>query len=73
LVVMYNILERIRHISIMLYPFMPATAEEIMRRLGLDPEIEFKKDFKDLIKWGGLSPETKVDKGEPLFPRLNQD
>jgi methionyl-tRNA synthetase len=69
--IMYHILENIRHISLMLYPFMPKTAEEIMIRLGLDPAMELKKDFKDLAAWGIFNPKNNIIKGAPLFPRLN--
>jgi len=69
-VVMYNILERIRHIAWMIWPFMPETAEKIWQRLGLDASKEMEKDFDEAIKWGGLKPDTQVEKGEPLFPRI---
>jgi len=68
--ILYNILETIRHISWMLLPFMPETAEKIWDSLGLNPADELKKDFKKAIKWGGLPIDTKVNKGEALFPRL---
>jgi methionyl-tRNA synthetase len=69
--VMYNILESLRHIALMVYPFMPETAEKIFTDLGLDPAKEFKKDFKELIKWGGLSADVKIKKEEGLFPRIS--
>lgn len=68
--VMYNILERLRHIAWMLWPFMPETAEKIWTSLGLNVGKELAKDFKEAIKWGGLEPGTKVKKGEVLFPRI---
>jgi methionyl-tRNA synthetase len=68
--VMYNILEHIRHIAWMLWPFMPETADKIWESLGLSPAEEMKKDFNEAIKWGGLSVGTKVKKGEVLFPRI---
>jgi methionyl-tRNA synthetase len=70
-VVMYNILERLRHCAFMLWPFMPETAEKIWESLGLNPAEEMKKDFKEAIKWGGLPEEITVKKGESLFPRLS--
>jgi methionyl-tRNA synthetase len=72
--VMYNILERLRHLGWSLWPFMPDTAEKIYSQLGLDLNKEMQaKDYKfeNVIKWGGLPVETKVKKGEILFPRLN--
>jgi methionyl-tRNA synthetase len=69
-VVMYNILERLRHIAWMVWPFMPDTAEKIWESLGLEPQEEMRKDFEEAIKWGGLSVDAKVKKSEALFPRL---
>ena len=66
--VIYNLLEVIRHLALMIYPIMPETAEKILADLG---QADWKKqDFKDLIDWGGLEPGTKVTKSEALFPRL---
>jgi methionyl-tRNA synthetase len=72
--IMYNILERLRHIAWMLWPFMPETAEKIYNALGLDliKEMQAKGfKFENATKWGGLPVNTKVRKGEILFPRLN--
>jgi methionyl-tRNA synthetase len=67
---LYVLAETIRHIAVMLWPFMPETAENILSRLGIG------KDFRDeplseLQTWGLLKPGTKVSKGDPLFPRLD--
>ncbi len=69
-VIMYNILERIRIIAWMVWSFMPDTAEKIWQQLGLDSAKEMKKDFKEATKWGGLSSDTQIKKGEVLFPRI---
>lgn len=68
--VMYNILERIRHIALMLWPFVPETANKILESLGLNPTEEEKKDIKELAKWGGLSETAKIKKPDILFPRI---
>lgn len=69
--VMYNILESLRILAWMVWPFMPETAEKIWSQLGLDPTEEMKKDFKEATEWGGLSPDTQIKKGDVLFPRIN--
>ncbi|MFC1678510.1 methionine--tRNA ligase [Patescibacteria group bacterium] len=71
--ILYNCLESIRIISIMLWPFLPKTAEEILERLGFDPVKELKTDFTELMKWGRLPVDTKIKKGESLFPRISQN
>lgn len=68
--VMYNVLERLRHISWMILPFMPETAEKIWVGLGLDPKKETKKSLEEVVGWGGLSVDSDIKKPEPLFPRI---
>ena len=46
---------------------MPDTSNKIAGQLGLE-NIE-KKNFNDL-EWGLLKPGTKINKGAPLFPRI---
>lgn len=66
--VIYNLLEAIRHLGIMLYPIMPQTAEKILASLG--QENWQSQKLKELQDWGRLEPGIKLEKGEPLFPRL---
>ncbi len=68
--IMYNILERIRHISLMIWPFMPETADKILESLGFEPDVERGKDLKKIAKWGGLDEKAEVKKPETLFPRI---
>lgn len=65
--VMYNLAEALRIIAILIAPFVPVTAPKIYEQLGLgNPEIFFMAD----AVWGKLATGTKVQKGEPLFPRI---
>jgi methionyl-tRNA synthetase len=68
---LYRILERLRHIALMLWPFLPETSELIWQRLGLKPHLVLERDFNKLILWGGLPANTKIKVGDPLFPRIN--
>ncbi len=71
--VIYNLLESLRHIAWMIYPFMPETSMKIFAQLFVDEKerkIELNKTLKEAQKWGGLKPGTKIKKGEILFPRL---
>ena len=65
---MYDLCEILRMVSITLMPFMPDTSVKIAGQLGLE-NIE-KRSFRDL-KWGLLKPCTKINKGLPLFPRID--
>lgn len=65
--VMYNLAEALRIIAILIAPFVPVTAPKIYEQLGLgNPESFFMAD----AVWGKLATGTKVEKGEPLFPRI---
>ena len=65
--VMYNLAEALRIIAILIAPFVPVTAPKIYEQLGLGkPESFFMAD----AAWGKLATGTKVQKGEPLFPRI---
>ncbi|MFH1225661.1 MAG: methionine--tRNA ligase [bacterium] len=67
---LYQLLESIRQLAWLLLSVMPETANKIFSQLGLDPVEEKRQSFKEALKWGGLPAGTKVQKGEPLFPRL---
>ncbi|KOO42356.1 methionine--tRNA ligase [Priestia koreensis] len=67
--VMSHLAESIRHIAILLQPFLTQTPRKMFEQLGLEDE--------ELRTWGttdsfGVIPEgVKVQKGTPLFPRLD--
>lgn len=66
---LYVLAETIRHIGVMLWPFMPETAEKILSRLGCAGSVG-REPLSELQQWGLLKPGTKVEKGEALFPRI---
>ena len=71
--VVYNLLESLRHIAWMIYPFMPETSNKIFAQLFADEQErkkELNKSLKQAQKWGGLKAGTKTKRGEILFPRL---
>ena len=68
--VIYNLVESIRFIAVMLQPFMPRTPESIWGQLGID-SIDQLKTWASLAEWGAIKPGTVVVRGEDLFPRLN--
>ncbi len=65
--VLYNLIEALRLISLFIFPFMPNTAAEIQKQLGL---TENNKSICEKIKWGGMKPGTNVCKGKPIFPKV---
>ncbi|SDM16002.1 methionine--tRNA ligase [Halarsenatibacter silvermanii] len=68
--VLYNLLEALRFISIMLKPFMVDTPEEIGHQMGCRREIVMS-DWSDLDEWGQLPVGRSVRKGDPIYPRID--
>ncbi len=66
--VMYNLCEALRHISVMLAPFLPETSDKIAEVLGLSEE---QRTWQSLEKWGGLCATAEIGKTEPIFPRID--
>ncbi|NLZ37999.1 MAG: methionine--tRNA ligase [Firmicutes bacterium] len=67
--VMYNLLESIRIISVLLLPFMPRTPERIWRQLGISGEIHLQT-WESILEFGKLPAGIQTVPGDVLFPRL---
>jgi methionyl-tRNA synthetase len=65
--IMYNLLDSLRLVGILIAPVMPETAGKILEILGCDPE---DLTLADKDRWGGLKPGTAIAKAKPLFPRI---
>ena len=68
--VLYHLCEGMRFISLMVEPVIPIAAEKIWEQLGLK---NFKEKTYADLSWGGLEEGTKVNKGDPIFPRIELD
>jgi methionyl-tRNA synthetase len=68
--VMYNTAECIRSISILIYPFMPKSAETIMEQLGIETSIE-EQGMESLKTWGWIKSGRNIQPGLQLFPRID--
>lgn len=62
-----NLLEVIRHISILVTPFIPDAAAKIRQQIGLPAEI----DPKEEEGWGVVKNWTKLGQAGILFPRID--
>ena len=68
--VLHGLAAGLRLVAIAVYPVVPGTAEEVLRRLG---QAHGAADLLlDKAVWAGLSPATVVA-GPSLFPRLEAD
>ncbi|SHI72422.1 methionyl-tRNA synthetase [Malonomonas rubra DSM 5091] len=65
--VMYNLLESIRIVALLVAPFMPDTAAKIIEILGGDSN---NLNLEGQDQWGGLQPGIQIEKAKPLFPRI---
>ena len=68
--VMYNLLEALRISAILLTPFMPDSAAEVLRQIGACADCS---TWEAAAAWGSLSPTVTVERGENLFPRIDLD
>lgn len=64
--VLYNLLESIRFVAVLLSPFLPETSEKILAQINTDI-----KDYDSLSAFGALKVGTVVGKAEPLFARID--
>ena len=69
--VMYHLIENLRKIAILIKPFMNDTAENILRQIGVKDEK--LKTWASLEKYDKLEGIKVIEKGEPIFMRLNTE
>ena len=65
----YHLVANLREIAILIRPFMEETSDEILKQLGINNDISWEslKDYKNLTNL------KVIDKGNPIFMRLNAD
>ncbi|MCX3307365.1 methionine--tRNA ligase [Bacillus sp. NEAU-CP5] len=68
--VMYHLAESLRISAVLLQPFLTQTPEKMFAQLGV--EDQSLKAWESIQTFGQLK-NTKVKKGEPLFPRLEAE
>lgn len=66
--VLYNLLETIRYIAVLLSPFMPETSEKIFAQMSCDV-----KDYDSLAEFGKTKAGTKVGEAKALFARIDAE
>lgn len=69
--VIYNLAEVLRIVTIAVLSYIPASAEKMWSQLGIAEPLS-KAHFSDIEKWGLIKAGTKINKGQPLFPRIEQ-
>ena len=66
--VLYNLLESIRYIAILIQPFMPDTSKAILEQLNTNVT-----DYDSLENFGGLQVGGSVNKSVTLFQRIDAE
>lgn len=70
--VLYNLAESLRIAAVLLVPFLPTLPGKIWEQLGLTFPLE-EQTYKDACTWGLFPAETKINRGEPIFPRIEEE
>lgn len=66
--VLYTFADSIRILGILCAPFMPGVPEKIKPLLGGE---DFFGDWEKADQWNIIQPGTVIQKGEPIFPRID--
>ena len=66
--VLYNLLEGIRYLAILLKPYMPDTSKKILSQINTDVT-----DYDSLLTFGGLKAGESVGEPKVLFSRIDSE
>jgi methionyl-tRNA synthetase len=67
--IIWNPLEALRIVCVMMAPFIPASAHEALARLGSEGDAI----MEGALSWGGLTANAPMRVADPLFPRADLD
>jgi methionyl-tRNA synthetase len=67
--VLYAAAETLRVLAVLIQPVMPSAAERLWGQLGIAEPLDAQR-LPAAGAWGGLRPGTATNRGEALFPRL---
>ncbi|MDI6741664.1 MAG: methionine--tRNA ligase [Smithella sp.] len=69
--IMYDLLAALRAIAVMLSPFMPQTAEKILRQIGFHDDEQL--NLNSIKQGNSLRVGSSLTRDEALFPRIVQE
>ncbi|HEX6085815.1 MAG TPA: methionine--tRNA ligase [Thermoanaerobaculia bacterium] len=65
--ILWDVLEALRIVWVMMAPFLPGSTREALTRLGSDPDRIRRAD----LEWGGLAADRPLRVADPIFPRVD--
>jgi len=68
--ILFSLIESLRLISLMIYPFMPTKAQAMWENLNLPGKISDIQNLSEIFKWGLYPAGTTLQKPNALFPRI---
>lgn len=68
--VMNHLIDGLYKSAVMVSPFMPTSAQEILNQLGIDKNVESVK-VEDILGWNLLPQGHKLGEAKPIFPRID--
>ena len=68
---LYTAVDALRIIAVLVSPVMPVAAERLWAKLG-SPEALLQQLLPDAAQWGLTQAGTAVDRGDLLFPKLEE-
>lgn len=68
--VMYTLAESIRFATVLVSPFMPTVLDKVFAQLGIAGQKELAT-WASVQSWGAIPAGTKINRGEPIFPRID--
>ena len=69
--VLYNAAELVRIVCVLAHPVLPHATQKIWSQLGLGGSLASER--LESLAWGGLRPGEAIEKGEPVFPRVQKE
>jgi len=67
---LYDQIQALHNLAILLHPFLPELTREMWKQLGLPGDVSDHR-YHDGASWGTVDPGTKTNRGEPIVPRID--
>lgn len=67
--VLYGLAESIRFATVLVSPFLPNVPDKVFAQLGVQGQDQLAT-WESIQSWGALMPGTKINRGNPIFPRI---